>query len=48
MGFISIAKPSVLKTQTRNLLLFGLVWLALGYVLWSRREVVTEQPLRVR
>lgn len=27
--------------------LFGLVWLALGYVLWSRREAATGQPSRV-
>jgi hypothetical protein len=27
---------------------FGLAWLALGYVLWARREVRTEQPARVR
>ena len=29
-------------------ILFGLVWLALGYVLWSRREVSDQQPSRVR
>ena len=30
-------------------LLFGLLWLALGYALWSRRNVVVgEQPTRVR
>jgi hypothetical protein len=30
-------------------MLFGLLWLALGYVLWSRREAAaTEQPSRVR
>jgi hypothetical protein len=28
-------------------ILFGLLWLALGYVLWSRREAATAQPLRV-
>ncbi len=28
-------------------ILFGLVWLALGYVLWSRRGAATEQPSRV-
>ena len=26
---------------------FGLVWLALGYVLWSRRGVASEEPSRV-
>lgn len=29
-------------------ILFGLLWLALGYVLWSRREVSAQQPSRVR
>ena len=28
-------------------ILYGLLWLALGYVLWSRREAATEQPSRV-
>jgi hypothetical protein len=26
----------------------GLVWLALGYVLWTRRGTAVEQPMRVR
>lgn len=30
-----------------GLTLFGLLWVALGYVLWSRREAATEQPARV-
>lgn len=30
-----------------GLVLFGLLWLALGYVLWSRREAAAEQPARV-
>jgi hypothetical protein len=30
-------------------ILFGLIWLALGYALWSRRSTVAgEQPARVR
>lgn len=29
-------------------IMFGLLWLALGYVLWSRREVSAEQSSRVR
>jgi hypothetical protein len=29
-------------------MLFGLLWLTLGYVLWSRREVSAQQPSRVR
>jgi hypothetical protein len=28
-------------------MLFGFLWLALGYVLWSRRGTATEQPARV-
>ena len=30
-----------------GLTLFGLLWVALGYVLWSRREAVSEQTARV-
>ena len=30
-----------------GLTLFGLLWVVLGYVLWSRREAVAEQPSRV-
>ena len=29
-------------------ILFGLVWLALGYMLWSHRGASDEQPSRVR
>ena len=29
------------------LTLFGLWWVVLGYVLWSRREAAAEQPSRV-
>jgi len=29
-------------------MLFALLWLALGYVLWSRRGTATEPPSRVR
>ena len=29
-------------------ILFGLLWIALGYVLWSRRGPAAEQPSRVR
>ena len=28
--------------------LFGLMWLAFGYVLWSQRDTTSEQPSRVR
>ncbi len=29
-------------------ILYGLLWLALGYVLWSQRGVAGDQPSRVR
>ena len=29
-------------------IVFGLVWLALGYMLWIRRDASTERPPRVR
>jgi hypothetical protein len=32
-----------------SIALFGVLWVALGYVLWSRRDTPTEQgPSRVR
>jgi len=31
-----------------GLTLFGVWWVVLGFVLWSRRKAVTEQPSRVR
>ena len=31
-----------------SLALFGVLWVALGYVLWSRSSTPTEQPSRVR
>ena len=31
-----------------SLALYGVLWVALGYVLWSRRGTPTEQPSRVR
>jgi hypothetical protein len=31
-----------------SLALFGVLWVALGYVLWSRSAAPTEQPSRVR
>jgi hypothetical protein len=30
-----------------GLTLFGLLWVAVGYVLWSRRKAATEQPVRI-
>jgi hypothetical protein len=31
-----------------SLALFGVLWVALGYALWSRSRTPTEQPSRVR
>jgi len=37
------------KVYYGSLALFGVLWVALGYVLWSRRDTPTEQqPSRVR
>jgi FtsH-binding integral membrane protein len=38
---------ALLPIERWGLTLFGLLWVALGYVLWSRREAATEQPARV-
>lgn len=34
--------------ENGGMVVFGLVWLALGYVLWSHREISAGQPSRVR
>jgi hypothetical protein len=34
--------------ESGGMLVFGLVWLALGYVLWSQRGVSAGQPSRAR
>jgi hypothetical protein len=31
-----------------GMVVFGLVWVAVGYVLWSGRGAPAEQPARVR
>ncbi|CAA9476103.1 MAG: hypothetical protein AVDCRST_MAG25-2426 [uncultured Rubrobacteraceae bacterium] len=43
-----VAFPITTALGAYGNLWFGLVWLALGYVLWSRRGAAAEQPLRVR
>ena len=42
-----VSLPLTILLQDFGGLVFGLVWLALGYVLWSRRGAATEQPSRV-
>jgi len=46
LAFI-IAGPFSIILVGFGKLLFGLVWLALGYVLWSWRGTAAEQPARV-
>jgi hypothetical protein len=43
-----VALPVTLPLATYGTTLFGLILLALGYVLWSRRVTTTAQPSRVR
>jgi hypothetical protein len=46
----SIALARILPESvfTSIFIIFGLVWLALGYALWARREAPAVQPRRVR
>jgi hypothetical protein len=34
--------------ESGGMVVFGPVWLALGYVLWSQRGVSARQPSRIR
>ena len=47
VGFI-VGWPVTVALGDLGNVLFGLLWLAMGYVLWSRRGAATEQPSRVR
>lgn len=47
LGLIIIPPVTVVLGDDYGSVLLGLLWLALGYVLWSRREAATEQPSRV-
>ncbi len=47
-GIAIIIAPFMFLLGDFGGILFGLLWLALGYVLWSRRGAGTEQPSRVR
>ncbi len=42
-----VSLPLTILLQDYGGLVFGLVWLALGYVLWSQRGQAAEQPSRV-
>ncbi len=44
---IIIALPSSIPLGEYANLLFGIVWLALGYILWSQRDSSAGQPSRV-
>ncbi len=46
LGLIIIPPISIVLGDYGGIL-FGLLWLALGYVLWSRRGTTVEQPSRV-
>ncbi len=43
-----VGLPATIFLRDYGLILFGVLWLALGYVLWSRSGAVTEQSSRVR
>jgi hypothetical protein len=42
-----IAFPITALLEAYGNILFGLLWLALGYVLWSQRDTSVGQPSRV-
>ena len=48
VGFIVGLPVATVLGQVWGALVFGLLWLALGYVLWSQRGVSADQPSRVR
>ena len=43
-----VAALAVIVFGEIGVVLVGLVWIALGYVLWSERDATTGQPSRVR
>jgi hypothetical protein len=47
LGLIIIPPTSIVLGDYGGIL-FGLLWVALGYMLWSRRVASAEQPSRVR
>ena len=47
LGLIIISPITVILGDYGGIV-FGLLWVALGYVLWSWRGTAAEQPSRVR
>ncbi len=47
IGFIIGLPVTIAQGEVWGFVVFGLLWLALGYVLWSWSEATTEQPSRV-
>ena len=51
MGFV-VVPPLVIVLEVilegYGEVVFGLLWLAVGYALWSRRGTAEERPSRVR
>jgi hypothetical protein len=47
IGFIIGLPVTIALGEVWGFVVFGLLWLALGYVLWSWSEATTEQPSRV-
>lgn len=44
---VAVVLGGIFGSPSIDYVLMGLVWLALGYALWSRRGTATEQPSRV-
>jgi hypothetical protein len=47
IGFIIGLPVTIALGEVWGFVVFGLLWLALGYVLWSKRGTAAEQPSRV-
>lgn len=47
IGFIIGLPVTIALGEVWGFVVFGLLWLALGYVLWSKRDTAVEQPSRV-
>ena len=45
---VSVALGGAFGSPSVDYVWLGLVWLALGYVLWTRRGTTEQQPSRVR
>ncbi len=47
VGLIVGLPVTIVLGEIWGFVAFGLLWLALGYTLWSRREATVQQPMRV-